>query len=84
MSDKFWNEEFWKEDDLELAKVTQSASHQTMLLIDYIEREFRTDRARATFAAGVLIGSLEEMIKLSNGQDAVKEIIGEYDELLQN
>lgn len=65
--------------DAELVRVSNAAGQEMSRLIDYIEREFKTDRIRATFVAGVLIGSLEEMIKLNNGQNSVKEIIKEYD-----
>lgn len=64
--------------DTEFIQVSRAVERETNFLINYIQREFNTSKICATFTVSVLIGSLEEMIKLNNGQESVKEIIEEY------
>ena len=67
--------------DENLSQVSRAAANLMISLIDYIEREFKTDRTRATCAAGVLVGSLSTMIENNEGgREGVQELINEYND----
>jgi hypothetical protein len=54
-------------------------------LISYIENEFKTDRIRATFVAGVLIASLPTTIEENEGgREGVQEIIDGFEDAYKN
>ncbi|WP_414622064.1 hypothetical protein [Calothrix sp. CCY 0018] len=70
----------------ELLKQTSYTTGDLLIkLVDYIEKEFRTDRVRATFAAGVLIASLPTMIEeTEGGKEGVQEIINDFENTYKN
>ncbi|AFY54406.1 hypothetical protein Riv7116_1865 [Rivularia sp. PCC 7116] len=69
-------------DDEILHKTSQATANLVIKLIDYIQHEFKTDRAKATFTAGVLIASLPEMIEENEGgREGVQEIINDFENI---
>lgn len=69
--------------DHELLKETSYSTGNLLLkLVDYIEKEFKTSRVKATFAAGVLIASLPTMIEENEGgRESVQEIIKDFEDI---
>lgn len=77
-SDKFLENELLKQ-------VSYSTGNLLINLVDYIQHEFKTDRVKATFAAGVLIASIPTMIEENEGgREGVQEIINDFDETRKN
>jgi hypothetical protein len=74
---------FSPSNDHELLKQTSYSTGNLLLkLVDYIEKEFKTSRVKATFAAGVLIASLPEMIEENEGgREGVQEIIDDFENI---
>ena len=67
-------------DNEQLRQVSYSTGNLLIELVDYIQQEYKTDRVRATFAAGVLIASVPTMIKENEGgREGVQEIINDFD-----
>lgn len=67
----------------ELLKETSYSTGDILIkLVDYIEKEFKTSRVKATFAAGILIASLPIMIEENEGgREGVQEIINDFENI---
>ena len=65
-----------------LRETSYSTGNLLLKLVDYIEKEFKTSRVKATFAAGVLIASLPTMIEENEGgREGVQEIINDFENI---
>ena len=84
MNDQFISSEDF-EDQEYLDQATLATGRLMVKLVDYIEFEFKTTRARATFAAGILISSIPTMIeKNEGGRKEVQGIINDFEEIVRN
>lgn len=72
--------------DNELLKQTTLATGRMLAeFVDYIEKEFKCDKTKATFVAGILISSLPLMIEENEGgREGVQEIINDFETIHRN
>lgn len=65
---------------ISLKETNEAATKLAIKLVNYIEKEFKVDRLKATFTAGVLIASIPAMIEENNGvKEGVQGIIDDLE-----